>query len=219
MKDKFNLDETMKRLGTKIKNGWNALKKKATPKFVLDAREKREAAIDAIDLTKLSKPVNDAETSGPKKMKDFSVWAGRKTFSVGLIGVIAVIGIWRIYAAICPAIGQTSWLSSPPEVWDRFIATASSGILWEHLWASLSRILVGYAIALVVSVPVGFIMAWYKPFRAFLDPFIQFLRCIPPIAYVPIVAAAMGPNESAKYFIIFLACFLTMTVTIYQTLI
>lgn len=216
MKDKFNLDETMKRLGDKIKAGWANFKKKATPKFVLEAREKKEATINAVDLTALSKPVNDAETSGPKKMKDFSAWAGWKTFTVGFIGVIAVIGIWWIYAAICPAIGQTSWLSSPPEVRNRFIATASNGILWEHLWASLSRILVGYAIALVISVPVGFIMAWYKPFRAFLDPFIQFLRCIPPIAYVPIVAAAMGPYESAKYFIIFLACFLTMTVTIYQ---
>ena len=115
MKDKFNLDETMKRLGDRIKAGWANFKKKATPKFVLEAREKKEAAINAVDLTALSKPVNDAETSGPKKMKDFSAWAGWKTFTVGFIGVIAVIGIWWIYAAICPAIGQTSWLSSPPE--------------------------------------------------------------------------------------------------------
>ena len=216
MKDKFNLDATMKRLGDKIKAGWSSLKTKATPKFVTEAKVKREEEIKAVDLTALTKPINDAATSGPKKMKDFSAWAGWKTFCVGLIGVIAVIGIWWAYAAITTSLGGTSWLSSPPEVWDRFIATASNGILWEHLWASLQRILVGYAIALVVSIPVGFIMAWYKPFRAFLDPFIQFLRCIPPIAYVPIVAAAMGPNESAKYFIIFLACFLTMTVTIYQ---
>ena len=216
MKDKFNLDATMKRLGDKIKAGWSSFKTKATPKFVTEAKVKREEEIKAVDLAALTKPINDAATSGPKKMKDFSAWAGWKTFCVGLIGVIAVIGIWWAYAAITTSLGGTSWLSSPPEVWDRFIATASNGILWEHLWASLQRILVGYAIALVVSIPVGFIMAWYKPFRAFLDPFIQFLRCIPPLAYVPIIVVALGTGESSKYFIIWLACFLTMTVTIYQ---
>ena len=217
MKGKFNLDEKMDRLERELKEKIRALKVKLTPKFVKENRKKKEEKIDAIDLTALTKPVNDAETSGPKKMKDFSNWAGWKTLSVGIIGVIAVIGIWWIYAAITEATGGISWLSSPPEVVARFVDTAiKSNTLWIHLWYSVQRILIGYAIALCISIPIGFIMAWYKPFRSFLDPFIQFLRCIPPIAYVPIVAAAFGPFESAKYFIIFLACFLTMTVTIYQ---
>lgn len=217
MKGKFNLDEKMDRLERELKEKWRAFKVKLTPKFVKEKRKKKEEAIDSIDLTALTKPVNDAATSGPKKMKDFSVWAGWKNVAVGIIGVIAVIGIWWIYAAVTEASGHTSWLSSPPAVVERFYETGiKSNILWIHLWYSIQRILVGYAIGIAVSIPVGFIMAWYKPFRAFLDPFIQFLRCIPPIAYVPIVAAAMGPFEPAKYFIIFLACFLTMTVTIYQ---
>lgn len=217
MKGKFNLDDEMKRLGDSIKAGWHALKKKLTPAFIVEKRKLKEEAIASVDLAKLTKPVNDVRTSGPKKMKDFSAWAPWKNFAVGVIGVIAVIGIWWIYAAVTEAAGGTSWLSSPPAVIERFVATAiDSNILWVHLWYSIQRILVGYAIAIAVSIPVGFIMAWYKPFRSFLDPFIQFLRCIPPIAYVPIVAAAMGPFEPAKYFIIFLACFLTMTVTIYQ---
>ena len=156
------------------------------------------------------------DPAGSPFFQTASAWAGWKTFCVGLIGVIAVIGIWWAYAAITTSLGGTSWLSSPPEVWDRFIATASNGILWEHLWASLQRILVGYAIALVVSIPVGFIMAWYKPFRAVVDPFIQFLRCIPPLAYIAIVIVVLGTDEESKYFVIWLACFLTMTVTIYQ---
>lgn len=217
MKDKFNLDAKMKHLSDSMKSHWRSLKDKMTPKFVKEKRAEKEAAIAAIDLSALSKPVNDAETSGPKKMKDFSMWAGWKNVVVGILGIIGIVAIWWIYAVVEESVGGTSWLSSPPEVWARFIATAiESNVLWVHLGYSISRVLVGYLIALVVSIPVGFIMAWYKPFRALLDPFIQFLRCIPPIAYVPIVAAAMGPYESAKYFIIFLACFLTMTVTIYQ---
>lgn len=212
MKDKKSMKVRMQELEDKFK----ALKKKLTPKFVIEAREKREAEVAAVDLTRLPKPVNDVATSGPKKMKDFSIWPGWKTLIVGILGIIFVIAVWWLYAYVCEINLQTSWLSSPDIVWSRFIEMCQNGRLWEHLWYSVQRVLVGFCIATVTSIPIAFIMAWYKPARAFLDPFVQFLRCIPPIAYVPIVVAAMGANETPKYFIIWLAVFLTMTVTIYQ---
>ncbi len=195
--------------------GW--LKEKLTPKFIKNSIAKKNEAIAAVDLSRLSKPVNDVETSGPKKMKDFSLWASWKTALVGIGGVIFVIIIWFIYAYVCEINGKTSFLSSPIDVCQAFYNQAiASTNLWRHLGFSLQRIVVGYLIALVLSIPVAFLMAWYKPVRAFFDPFIQFLRCVPPIAYVPVVVAALGTSENSKYFIIFLAVFLTMTVTIYQ---
>ena len=190
-------------------------------KFIEDLKKKKEEEINSVDLTRLSRPVNDVETSGPKKMKDFSLWAPWKNVIVGISGVIFVIFLWWLYAYICAKNGQTSWLSDPITVFNKFIKISSSEgsfYLWKHLWASCQRVLVGYGFAILLSIPIAFIMAWYRPFRAFLDPFIQFLRCIPPIAYVPIVVAAFSAfgSEAPKYFIIFLACFLTMTVTIYQ---
>lgn len=196
------------------------MKKLAKPKFIQDYEAKKEEEISRVDVSSLSKPVNDAATSGPKKMKDFSLWPFWKTLLVGIAGVVFVIFIWWLYSFIKESNGQTSWLSSPLEVLNRFIDMAGrkNTYLWQHLGYSLKRVLVGYAIAIVLSIPIAFVMAWYKPVRAFLDPFIQFLRCIPPIAYVPIVVAAFSQfgDEAPKYFIIFLACFLTMTVTIYQ---
>ena len=179
-------------------------------------KEKHEAEVAAVDLSSLTRPVNDVATSGPKKMKNFSDWAKWKTALVGIGGILFVIGIWALYAYLCEVNNKTSFISSPWEVVQAFIYTCQTGILWKHVSYSFSRVLIGYAIALVTSIPVAFIMAWFKPVRAFLDPFIQFLRCIPPIAYVPIVVAGMGVGEAPKYFIIFLAVFLTMTVTIYQ---
>lgn len=190
-------------------------------KFLEEKEMKRNEAINNVDLTSLSKPVNDVATSGPKKMKDFSHWPTWKNTVVGICGIIFVIFIWWLYAFICAKNNQTSWLSDPFTVFDRFIKMSSAEqnfYLWKHLGYSAQRVLVGYSIAIVTSIPVAFIMAWYRPVRAFLDPFIQFMRCIPPIAYVPIVVAAFSVfgDEAPKYFIIFLACFLTMTVTIYQ---
>lgn len=191
-----------------------------------ELREQHQAKIDAVNVETLTRPYNDAKSSSPKKMKDFSPWAWWKSALVGLIGVAFVFLLWQIYAWVAVARQETLFLSSPAGVWQALTGLATSNIitpegdtvnlLWQHIWMTFSRVLVGYFIALAAAIPVAFLMAWYRPFRSFLDPFIQFLRCIPPIAYVPLVVAAMGINESAKYFIIFLACFLTMTVTIYQ---
>lgn len=192
-------------------------------KFIEERKAKKQAEVDAVVVENLSRPVNDVKTSGPKKMKDFSPWAFWKSTLVGLGGVIFVIICWQIYSVICDLNQQTCFLSSPLNVCQAIGEMATTTlkrgdppILFIHMGLTFSRVLVGYAIALVCSIPVSFLMAWYKPVRSFIDPFIQFLRCIPPIAYVPLVVAAMGVGEPAKYFIIFLACFLTMTVTIYQ---
>ncbi len=189
--------------------------------FIEKIKEKKQEEINNIDLTKLSRPVNDVATSGPKKMKDFSLWPTWKNVVVGICGVLFIIFLWWLYSFIAQSKGETSWLSDPATVFNRFIKMAGpegNYYLWLHLGYSAQRVVVGYLIAIVASIPIAFIMAWYRPFRAFLDPSIQFLRCIPPIAYVPIVVAAFSAmgSESPKYFIIFLACFLTMTVTIYQ---
>lgn len=222
LKEKEEQKKNLKRVSCKEYKKFNDEEKSEYKrwirKFDYIAKKKREheEAVAAVDLSTLSKPVNDIETTGPKKMKDFSPWAKWKTALVGLGGVIFVILIWSLYALYCKNVGTSSFISSPWEVVAAFGETIKNGILWKHMWGSFSRVLVGYALAIVTSIPVAFIMAWFKPVRSFLDPFIQFLRCIPPIAYVPIVVAAMGVGESPKYFIIWLACFLTMTVTIYQ---
>ena len=201
-------------------------KKQKRPSFFAKRREKRLEAIAAVDVDLLSRPSNSAAAKAPKKMKDFAPWVWWKNALVGLGGIACVFILWQIYAVVTASRGNTMFLSSPAGVWEalanlsRVTTTTANGarvsLLWEHISMTFSRVLIGYAIALGLSIPVAFLMAWYKPVRAFLDPFIQFLRCIPPIAYVPLVVAAMGVGESAKYFIIFLACFLTMTVTIYQ---
>ena len=189
------------------------------PKFIRDYKVERQAQVDAVDLTKLSKPVNDVETSGPKKMKDFSNWASWKNALVGIVGIVFIVFVWWLYSYVVTNKGGTSYISSPQEVIHQFYELGIKGTyFWKHLGSSLQRIVVGYCVAFVCSIPIAFLMAWYRPFRAFLDPFIQFMRCIPPIAYVPIIVALCTGTgeETSKYVIIFIAVFLTMTVTIYQ---
>jgi NitT/TauT family transport system permease protein len=59
-------------------------------------------------------------------------------------------------------------------------------------------------------------MAWYRPVRFILEPWIQFVRNIPPLAYVPLVVLAAGVGAKAQIVVICIATFLTITVTVFQ---
>ena len=74
----------------------------------------------------------------------------------------------------------------------------------------------GFALGFVTAVPIAFLMAWYMPVRNILEPWIQFIRNIPPLAYVPLIVIAAGVGRRPQIIVIWLATFLIMTVTIYQ---
>ena len=67
-----------------------------------------------------------------------------------------------------------------------------------------------------VALPVAILMAWYKPVRYIIEPWIQFIRNIPPLAYVPLIVIAAGVGRKPQIIVITIACFLIMCVTIYQ---
>ena len=92
----------------------------------------------------------------------------------------------------------------------------SRGILAEDFISSMISVLAGFALGFVTAVPVAFLMAWYMPVRNILEPWLQFIRNIPPLAYVPLVVIAVGVGRKPQIIVIWLATFLIMTVTIYQ---
>ncbi len=90
------------------------------------------------------------------------------------------------------------------------------GLLFKDIGSSLISVLAGFAIGFVTAVPVAFLMAWYRPVRFVLEPWIQFIRNIPPLAYVPLVVIGVGVGRRPQIIVIWLATFLIMTVTIFQ---
>ena len=94
--------------------------------------------------------------------------------------------------------------------------TTERGILWADIQSSLISVLLGFFFGFITSVPVAFLMAWYRPVRYIVEPWIQFIRNIPPLAYVPLVVIGAGVGRVPQVIVIWLATFLTMTITIYQ---
>jgi NitT/TauT family transport system permease protein len=133
--------------------------------------------------------------------------------SVILLSCAIMLLLWAAISAI-PGVGTV--IVGPGRVFKVFLADVANGKLLVNIKVSLWRVLGGFGLGLLASIPVAFLLGWYKPFRLIVEPWIQFFRTIPPIALIPLVIVIFGIGTSAKIAIIFFAVFLVMVVTIYQ---
>lgn len=90
------------------------------------------------------------------------------------------------------------------------------GVFWKDIASSLFSVTSGFALGFVFSLPVSILMAWYRPVENIIGPWIQFIKSIPPLAYVPLVVISAGVGQKAQIIVITIATFLIMTITIYQ---
>jgi bicarbonate transport system permease protein len=77
------------------------------------------------------------------------------------------------------------------------------GLFWQT-FASLQRVLIGYSLAAVVGISVGILVGLNPFLNKALDPLFQFLRTVPPLAWVPLALAALQQNQPAALFVIFI---------------
>jgi bicarbonate transport system permease protein len=77
------------------------------------------------------------------------------------------------------------------------------GLFWQTL-ASFERVAKGYSLAAIVGVALGILVGTTPVVDKALDPLFQFLRTVPPLAWVPIALAALRQNEPAALFVIFI---------------
>ena len=149
-----------------------------------------------------------------KKLKDFGDGDPKLKTIIAVCSIAGGIVLWFFITRI-PSIN--TFLASPQQVYSSLISESSaSGRYFKDISFSMRRVLVGFGLAFFCSIPVAFLMGWYPIVRNIIEPWIQFLRTIPPIALIPLVILALGIGETPKYTIIFIASFLVMVVTIFQ---
>ena len=187
--------------------------KKDNKSLIEKYKEEKHNIIDPImDYARIPNPSRNIKSV--KKMKNFS--DGKKWINITIMcaSVIGLLLLWLILSNTIPKV--ETFISTPQKVWAALVARINLGWYWEDVWMSFQRVLIEFSVAVLCSIPMAFLMAWFKTFRAIVDPWLQFFRTIPPIAIIPIMIAVFGTGEQPKYAIIFIAVFLSMTVTIYQ---
>jgi NitT/TauT family transport system permease protein len=149
-----------------------------------------------------------------RKLKDFGEGPKNVRMVMMIGSLLGGILIWYLLSRH-PIIGII--LAGPDDVMSRALVEEwGAGRLQKNIMMSLWRVLAGWSLAFLAAVPVAFMMGWYAKFKNIVDPWLQFMRTIPPIALIPLVILFMGIGEQAKLTVIFVAAFLVMVVTIYQ---
>lgn len=140
-------------------------------------------------------------------------WINRVNKRVwSVISLIICLIIWQLISVSSAG----AVFASPAKTLAAFFTMAGSGMIWKHIGYSLFRVITGFSLGLVTAIPIAFLMGWYKIAQYLLEPVVQFIRTIPPIAYIPLVIVALGVDESSKVMVIYIATFLVMVITIYQ---
>jgi NitT/TauT family transport system permease protein len=107
----------------------------------------------------------------------------------------------------------TDLLPGPIEVVLALGELAERGLLFKYLVASLFRVTCGFGLALLIGIPLGLTLGWFDRAAQALNPLIQVLRPISPIAWIPLAILWFGVTDAAPIFLIFLASVLPITVS------
>jgi ABC-type nitrate/sulfonate/bicarbonate transport system permease component len=83
----------------------------------------------------------------------------------------------------------------------------ASGDLFIHIGSSLRRVCIGYLIAALMAIPLGMTIGWWKRLEILVDPLVNALRPIPPLAWIPISILWFGIGDAQNAFIIWLCAF------------
>lgn len=109
----------------------------------------------------------------------------------------------------------TDIFPTPAQVVSGIFELAQRGLLLKYVIASLFRVSSGFLLALIVGIPFGLWLGWFRPAYCAFNPAIQLLRPISPIAWIPLAILWFGVSDLAPIFLIFLASlFPIMTATI-----
>ncbi|WP_367581996.1 taurine ABC transporter permease TauC [Aeromonas sp. CA23] len=137
-------------------------------------------------------------------------WPLPRRLGLSLLSLTALLALWWLVARL--GLISPLFLPPPEQVLHQFITIAGpqgfmDATLWQHLAASLQRILIALTAAALCGVTVGIAMGLSPTVRGMLDPLIELYRPVPPLAYLPLMVIWFGIGETSKVLLIYLAIF------------
>ena len=138
-------------------------------------------------------------------------WYGRhEGLVLSHVTGLVVIGLWEF----C---WQMKWISplffsGPSAIHHKMVELVSNGQLFSDLAYSGGNYLVGLALALLVGVPLGVVLGWYRRLLLAFDPLISALYATPRIALYPLIIIWFGIGSGSKVFIVFVSAVLPIVV-------
>jgi ABC-type nitrate/sulfonate/bicarbonate transport system permease component len=118
-------------------------------------------------------------------------------------------------AAVYELIARSGWFPAAlvptlPAVLQTLVSTILDGTMLSHAFSTLYRVLFGFALATVVGLPLGILMARFRPVEGFVLPLASALMPIPSLAWVPVFILWFGLGNTVTILIVFYAALFPM---------
>ncbi len=159
-----------------------------------------QTSSDRRGLTALPRRARPRRSSAMLAIRTRIPRRGRWALTIG--SVLVPFLAWVVLAAsgVVPA----TFLPSPAAVLSAGAEMAGSGELFADLWATVQRVLLGFGLAILVSVPLGIVMGTFQAGQAAAEPMIGLLRYLPASAFIPLLIIWLGIDEASKIAILFI---------------
>ena len=130
-----------------------------------------------------------------------------------MVSLAAALVVW-----FCLSIGEKTGRSFPfiPSVIAGMKTMLDRDALLGDFASSMISVAMGFGLGFVTALPVAFLMAWYTPVRKIIEPWINFIRNIPALAYAPLVVIMLGVGRAPSVVLIWICTFMTMCITIFH---
>ncbi|MDQ0391537.1 ABC transporter permease [Labrys monachus] len=137
-----------------------------------------------------------------------SFWLRRQKLVVGSLSMVALLVVWELVARL--AIDDPAILPAPSLVLSVCLQhltlpyPAQNSTLPEHTLYSIVRILIGFVAGSIAGIAIGAAMSAIKWVRYAIDPVIELMRPLPPLAFIPLLVVWFGIGEVPKMVLIFI---------------
>jgi taurine transport system permease protein len=133
------------------------------------------------------------------RLKPWAISDRAKRYLAFAGSLVCGLCIWSILAWW---VGKPPFLPSPLATLRGARELIENGELLASVAVSFSRVLVGFTIGTFIGIPLGLFMGRSEVVRSFVDPYVEFFRFIPPIAFVTLAVIWFGLGETSKIILI-----------------
>lgn len=133
---------------------------------------------------------------GSRRRRDLGATGSLATYGLGFLSIFAVWYLASVYVV------RSALFPPPWTVLRRAYELFATGVLSQHILASLGRIVAGFALGSVVGIPIGLAIGSFGVVRRLFEPWTEFFRCIPSVAMITLAVIWFGIGEESKIFLI-----------------
>src|SRR5437764_1085351 len=130
---------------------------------------------------------------------------------LGTIAVVLFLIVWELVGNVYQLINPM-FMSAPSLIAKAGVELSRSGEIWNDLYVSGVEFAWGFALSVVVGIPFGIGIGWYKKMAYIFDPFINAMNATPRVALLPLIIIWLGIGILSKIGIIFIGSVFPLTI-------